>query len=77
MQFPQNLLNWENGSENEAGNEVVTGIFYGKQVSVSIRSAVDRRRANVMSVEIFRKMIEILETDANILMGKEGRCRKK
>ena len=25
-----------------------------------------------MSVEIFRKMIEILETDANILMGKEG-----
>ena len=24
-----------------------------------------------MSVEIFRKMIEILETDANILMGKE------
>ena len=24
-----------------------------------------------MSVEIFRKMIEILETDANILLGKE------
>ena len=25
-----------------------------------------------MSVEIFRKMIEILEIDANILLGKEG-----
>ena len=25
-----------------------------------------------MSVEIFRKMIEILETDANLLLGKEG-----
>ena len=25
-----------------------------------------------MSVEIFRKIIEILETDANILLGKEG-----
>ena len=25
-----------------------------------------------MSVEIFRKMIEILETDAKLLLGKEG-----
>ena len=26
-----------------------------------------------MSVEIFRKIIEILETDANLLLGKRGR----
>ena len=36
-----------------------------------IRKRRQKGGQTAMSVEIFRKMIEILETDANILMGKE------
>ena len=38
---------------------------------MSNRAISTERGQTAMSVEIFRKMIEILETDANILMGKE------
>ena len=45
-------------------------------ISVNTVSRIEGGQT-AMSVEIFRKMIEILETDANILLGKEGgRCRK-
>ena len=37
-----------------------------------IRKRRQEMKLSQESVEIFRKMIEILETDANILMGKEG-----
>ncbi len=40
-------------------------------ISVNTVSRIEGGQT-AMSVEIFRKMIEILETDANILMGKEG-----
>ena len=39
-------------------------------ISVNTVSRIEGGQT-AMSVEIFRKMIEILETDANILMGKE------
>ena len=39
-------------------------------ISVNTVSRIDCGQT-AMSVEIFRKMIEILETDANILLGKE------
>ena len=39
-------------------------------ISVNTVSMIEGGQT-AMSVEIFRKMIEILETDANILMGKE------
>ena len=52
MQFPQNLLNWENGSETQAGNEVVTGIFCGKAgISVNTVSRIEGGQT-AMSVEI-------------------------
>ena len=38
-------------------------------ISVNTVSRIEGGQT-AMSVEIFRKMIEILETDANILMGK-------
>ena len=40
-------------------------------ISVNTVSRIEGGQT-AMSIEIFRKMIEILETDANILMGKEG-----
>ena len=40
-------------------------------ISVNTVSRIEGGQT-AMSVEIFRKMIEILETDANILRGKEG-----
>lgn len=39
-------------------------------ISVNTVSRIEGGQT-AMSVEIFRKMIEILETDANILLGKE------
>ncbi len=45
-------------------------------ISVNTVSRVEGGQT-AMSVEIFRKMIEILETDANILMGKRGTMQKK
>ena len=44
-------------------------------ISVNTVSRIEGGQT-AMSVEIFRKMIEILETDANILMGKESSLRK-
>ena len=44
-------------------------------ISVNTVSRIEGGQT-AMSVEIFRKMIEILETDANILMGK-GTMQKK
>ena len=40
-------------------------------ISVNTVSRIEGGQT-AMSVEIFRKMIEILETDANVLLGKEG-----
>ena len=40
-------------------------------ISVNTVSRIEGGQT-AMSVEIFRKMIEILETDANLLLGKEG-----
>ena len=40
-------------------------------ISVNTVSRIEGGQT-AMSVEIFRKMIEILEIDANILLGKEG-----
>ena len=40
-------------------------------ISVNTVSRIEGGQT-AMSVEIFRKMIEILETDANILLGKEA-----
>ena len=46
-------------------------------ISVNTVSRIEGGQT-AMSVEIFRKMIEILETDAKYPDGKrEGRCRKK
>ncbi len=45
-------------------------------ISVNTVSRIEGGQT-AMSVEIFRKMIEILETDANILMGKEGTMQKE
>ena len=46
-------------------------------ISVNTVSRIEGGQT-AMSVEIFRKMIEILETDANILSKERGgRCRKK
>ena len=40
-------------------------------ISVNTVSRIEGGQT-AMSVEIFRKMIEILEIDANVLLGKEG-----
>lgn len=40
-------------------------------ISVNTVSRIEGGQT-AMSVEIFRKIIEILETDANLLLGKEG-----
>ena len=40
-------------------------------ISVNTVSRIEGGQT-AMSVEIFRKMIEILETDENLLLGKEG-----
>ena len=40
-------------------------------ISVNTVSRIEGGQT-AMSVEIFRKMIEILETDANLLLGKKG-----
>ena len=40
-------------------------------ISVNTVSRIEGGQT-AMPVEIFRKMIEILETDANLLLGKEG-----
>ena len=46
--------------------------FFAEKAGISVNT-VSRIEGGqtAMSVEIFRKMIEILETDANILLGKE------
>ena len=41
-------------------------------ISVNTVSRIEGGQT-AMSVEIFRKIIEILETDANLLLGKRGR----
>ncbi len=45
-------------------------------ISVNTVSRIEGGQT-AMSVEIFRKMIEILETDANILLGKRGGSMQK
>ena len=47
--------------------------FFAEKAGISVNT-VSRIEGGqtAMSVEIFRKMIEILETDANLLLGKEG-----
>ena len=49
--------------------------LYGTYIEVFLYHGIQSRiegGQTAMSVEIFRKMIEILETDANVLLGKEG-----